>query len=149
MKNLFLLCTLFCAVNVSAQTAAGDSIATENLNEIVIEAPKVIRKADMDVYHPSQSAVDASKNGLQLLGNLMIPALSVSEALGTIQAAGQAVQRRHNHAVRQIRPRQQIVKPMESQRAAHASRPAHALHHRCLQSSVGTTETRRPETRRR
>jgi len=50
----------------------------------------------MDVYHPSQSAVDASKNGLQLLGNLMIPTLSVSEALGTIQAAGQAVQLRIN-----------------------------------------------------
>ena len=29
-----------------------DTIATHELQEIVIEAPKVIRKADMDVYHP-------------------------------------------------------------------------------------------------
>lgn len=45
-----------------------DSIATRQLQEIVIQAPKVIRKADMDVYHPSQSAVEHSRNGMQLLG---------------------------------------------------------------------------------
>lgn len=90
MKNLFLLCSLFCAVNVAAQTADGDSIATENLNEIVIEAPKVIRKADMDVYHPSKSAVENAKNGMQLLNNLMIPTLTVNDALSTVQAAGQS-----------------------------------------------------------
>ncbi len=50
----------------------------------------------MDIYHPSKSAVEASKNGLQLLGNLMIPALTVSDALGSIQAAGQSVQLRIN-----------------------------------------------------
>lgn len=148
-RTISIAAALLPLLSASAQTGAADSIHAQELHEIVFEAPKVIRKADMDVYHPSQSAVDASKNGLQLLGNLMIPALSVSEALGTIQAAGQAVQRRHHHAVRQIRPRQQIVKPMELQRAAHASRPAYALHHRCLQSSVGPTETPRSETRRR
>ncbi|MDE6649539.1 MAG: outer membrane beta-barrel family protein, partial [Muribaculaceae bacterium] len=66
------------------------------LNEIVIQAPKVIRKADMDVYHPSKSAVENSKNGIQLLDNLMIPTLTVSDALGTIQTAGQSVQVRIN-----------------------------------------------------
>ncbi len=50
----------------------------------------------MDVYHPSGSAVENSKNGLQLLNNLMIPSLNVSEALGSIQAAGQSVQVRIN-----------------------------------------------------
>lgn len=66
------------------------------LHEIVIEAPKVIRKADMDVYHPSKSAVANSHNGMQLLNNLMIPSLSVSDALGTVTAAGQSVQVRIN-----------------------------------------------------
>ncbi|MDE6770000.1 MAG: hypothetical protein K2J78_09790, partial [Muribaculaceae bacterium] len=73
-----------------------DSIATQELDEIVIEAPKVIRKPDMDVYHPSKSAVDNSKNGVQLLRNLMIPSLSVNDALGSIQASGQDVQLRIN-----------------------------------------------------
>ncbi|MDE5840743.1 MAG: hypothetical protein K2H49_07460, partial [Muribaculaceae bacterium] len=79
-----------------AQSSEPDSIRSKEIEEIVIEAPKVIRKADMDVYHPSQSAIDNSKNGLQLLNNLMIPALSVSEALGSVQAAGQSVQIRIN-----------------------------------------------------
>ena len=56
----------------------------------------MIRKADMDVYHPSRSAVDNSKNGMQLLNNLMIPTLTVNDALGSIQAAGQSVQVRIN-----------------------------------------------------
>ncbi|MDE5941018.1 MAG: hypothetical protein K2H14_02790, partial [Muribaculaceae bacterium] len=95
-----------CALSVKAQTEPVDSIAVQELHEVVIEAPKVIRKADMDVYHPSKSAVDNSKNGMQLLGNLMIPTLTVSDALGTIQAAGEAVQVRINgreSSVEQVR----------------------------------------------
>lgn len=84
------------AFGALAQTETADSIAIRELQEIVIEAPKVIHKADMDVYHPSKSAVDNSKNGMQLLNNLMIPSLSVSDALGRITAAGQSVQVRIN-----------------------------------------------------
>lgn len=79
-----------------AESEQPDSADVQELHEIVIEAPRVIRKADMDVYHPSRSAVENSKNGMQLLGNLMIPSLSVSDALGTIRAAGQSVQVRIN-----------------------------------------------------
>lgn len=80
----------------TAQTEMTDSIPAQQLQEIVIAAPKVIRKADMEVYHPSKSAVENSKNGVQLLNNLMIPSLAVSDRLGTIQAAGQSVQIRIN-----------------------------------------------------
>lgn len=79
-----------------AQTQTPDSEAPQVLDEIVIEAPKVIRKADMDVYHPSKSAVDNAQNGMQLLSNLMIPTLTVSDALSTIEAAGKSVQLRIN-----------------------------------------------------
>lgn len=93
--------TLFIGIMLSSFTAyarneQNDSLPAQELQEIVIEAPKVIRKADMDVYHPSKSAVENSKNGMQLLNNLMIPTLNVSDALGTIQAAGQSVQVRIN-----------------------------------------------------
>lgn len=84
------------SIMANGQTAPSDSTGVHDLQEIVIEASKVIRKADMDVYHPSKSAVDASKNGMQLLNNLMIPTLAVNEALGSIQAAGQSVQIRIN-----------------------------------------------------
>ena len=84
------------ASSAFAQTEQQDTTSTRELNEIVIKAPKVIHKADMDVYHPSQSAIDNAKNGVQLLSNLMIPSISVSEALGTISSSGQAVQVRIN-----------------------------------------------------
>lgn len=81
---------------------AADSVASQALREVVIEAPQVVRKADMDLYYPSQSAVAGSKNGMQLLNNLMIPSLTVTEALGTIQAAGEDVQVRINGRVASI-----------------------------------------------
>lgn len=79
-----------------AQTEIEDSLQIEELQEVVIEAPRVIRKSDMDVYHPSKSAVEHSANGMQLLNNLMIPTLTVNDALGSVQAAGQSVQIRIN-----------------------------------------------------
>lgn len=87
---------VFCATGAVAQKETTDSIEGMELQEVVVQAPKVVHKADMDVYHPSQSAVDNARNGVQLLTNLMIPSLSVSEALGTITSAGQTVQVRIN-----------------------------------------------------
>lgn len=97
MKSIIITTlALSCALSLMAQTETADSIPPQELQEIVIQAPKVIRKSDMDIYHPSKSAVEHSQNGLQLLNNLMIPTLTVSDALGTIQAAGQSVQVRIN-----------------------------------------------------
>ncbi|MDE6310081.1 MAG: outer membrane beta-barrel family protein, partial [Muribaculaceae bacterium] len=87
---------LFAIAQSSVAQEATDTIAAQQLQEVVIQAPRVIRKVDMDVYYPSKSAVENSKNGVQLLNNLMIPTLTVSDALGTIQAAGQSVQVRIN-----------------------------------------------------
>lgn len=94
-NKLLIFTTLFPLLS-SAQDVENDSIKLQELQEIEIQAPKVIRKADMDVYHPSKSAVENSKNGMQLLNNLMIPSLSVSDALGSIRASGQSVQVRIN-----------------------------------------------------
>lgn len=87
---------------IAAAQETIDTIATQELDEIVIQAPKVIRKSDMDVYHPSKSAVDNSKNGMQLLRNLMIPTLTVNDAFGSITAVGQSVQVRINGRVATI-----------------------------------------------
>lgn len=96
-RNLYIALLLSCpAITATAQTESADTLSVTELAEIVVEAPKVIHKADMDVYHPSKSAVDNAKNGVQLLSNLMIPSLSVSDALGTVTSAGQSVQVRIN-----------------------------------------------------
>lgn len=96
MKVILTIVLMFLTVIPVVAQELTDTIETQQLQEIVIQAPKVIRKADMDVYYPSRSAVDNSKNGVQLLNNLMIPSLTVTEGLGTIQAAGQSVQVRIN-----------------------------------------------------
>lgn len=93
---------LSCFMCASANTETSDSLPAQELREIVIQAPKVIRKADKDVYLPSKSAVDNSQNGLQLLNNLMIPMVSVSDVLGTVKAAGQSVQIRINGRVSSV-----------------------------------------------
>lgn len=96
MRNYLLPIVILLSFSVSAQEERIDSLETNILDEIVIEAPKVIRKADMDIYYPSKSAVDNSKNGMQLLGNLMIPSMFVNDALGSVTASGESVQVRIN-----------------------------------------------------
>lgn len=96
MKS-FITFTLFLfLVIIAFAQEPTDSIDAGTLSEIIVEAPKVVRKADMDVYYPSKSAVDNSKNGMQLLNNLMIPSVFVNDALGSVTAAGQSVQVRIN-----------------------------------------------------
>lgn len=96
--NSLLTSIIAAAVAVSevAPAADSDTIATQQLQEVVIEAPRVIRKADMDVYHPSKSAIENAQNGMQLLNNLMIPTLTVNDVMGSVSAAGQSVQLRIN-----------------------------------------------------
>lgn len=93
----FITAFLFLTISlISSAQQPADTITSQQLQEVVIQAPKVIRKADMDVYYPSKSAVGNSKNGMQLLNNLMIPALTVTDALDQIKAAGETVQLRIN-----------------------------------------------------
>ena len=84
-----------CALSVPAQEVV-DSLDTQMLGEVVIEAPRVIRKADMDVFYPSKSAVAASVNGMQVVKNLMIPSVMVNEVMGTVTIGGKPVQIRIN-----------------------------------------------------
>jgi hypothetical protein len=114
MKHTITLAVALCASLIgfaqdvkeaadSIHTEATDSISSEadaamshELQEVVIEAPRVIHKADMDMFYPSTSAVEQSQNGMQLLRNLRIPSLSVNEVMGTITTTGESVQVRIN-----------------------------------------------------
>lgn len=98
-KTLTRLLAATLAAAVTTAVAHGetpDSISVQELGEVVIQAPRVVRKADMDAYYPSRSAVDNSKNGMQLLRNIMIPSLTVNEALGQITKSGKSVEVRIN-----------------------------------------------------
>lgn len=99
LKSILLATLLPAVAAVSFAQESTDTLASHLLDEVVVQAPKVIRKSDMDVYYPSRSAIDNSRNGVQLLSNLMIPSLSLTDALGTVKAAGHAVQLRINGRV--------------------------------------------------
>ncbi len=94
-KIIIAVLVIIAPATVVSQEMA-DTTATHELKEIVVQAPKVVRKSDMDIYYPSKSAVENSRNGIQLLTNLMIPSVTVTDALGTINAAGRPVQVRIN-----------------------------------------------------
>lgn len=96
-----ILLALACSASALGQEVA-DTLQGKELQEIVIEAPKVIRKPDMDVYYPPKSTVENSKNGLQLLSNMMIPGLNIVDALNSVKASGQDVQIRINGRVADI-----------------------------------------------
>lgn len=85
-----------CGNAAFAQNEPADTINGKELGEIVVQAPKVIRKADSDMFIPSKSAVEASKNGMDLLRNLMIPTVTVNDVMGSISSSGQSVQVRIN-----------------------------------------------------
>jgi hypothetical protein len=97
MKSILIVAAITLPTLAFAQeanTEVNDSITdtTHELQEIVVEAPRVVHKSDMDVFYPSPSAVEYSKNGVQLLRNLMIPTVSVNEIMGTIKTSGEDVQ---------------------------------------------------------
>lgn len=97
------------------ETLADTTMTDIMLGEITVRAPKVIHKADMDVFVPSESAVKASQNGMALLRYLMIPTLSVNELTGSIRTSGQDVQIRING--RKVSPDQlQTIDPASVKR---------------------------------
>lgn len=101
MNKTFLKQIMFAALTIIVPAIAvaqeiDDTIVGKELHEVVVSAPRVIHKADMDVLYPSKSALDNSQNGMQLIRNLMIPTLYVNEIMGSVTASGQAVQVRIN-----------------------------------------------------
>ena len=69
------------------------------LQEVVVAAPRVIHKFDSDVYYPSKSAKELSKDGMQLIRSMGIPTLTVNEVFGNVTSLGNAVQIRVNGRV--------------------------------------------------
>ncbi len=105
----FLIFMLMVLAIMAQQPVTGDSIAAQALDEIVVSAPKVIRKADMDVFYPSRTAVKNSKDGMQLLRNLMIPTVTVNEVLGSVTSSSQEVQVRINGRVATVQQLQSLL----------------------------------------
>ncbi len=97
-KLIFILSVIYVADHALAQNpeATADTIPVIALDEVTVKSPKVIHKADMDVYIPPKETVEASQNGMALLRNLMIPTLNVNEIIGTVRTGSENVEIRIN-----------------------------------------------------
>lgn len=93
--------TLLCAMSLIVTTVI---IAQEHeneekmveLSEVTVKATPVIRKADRDLYIPSDETKKRSSDGLDMLNNMQIPTLTVNTVLNTINRAGESVEVRIN-----------------------------------------------------
>ncbi len=96
LKQIMVAAIAIAIPAIAVAQEVDDTIGGKELYEVVVQAPRVIHRADMDVLYPSKSALENSKNGMQLLRNMMIPTLSVNEIMGSVTASGQEVQVRIN-----------------------------------------------------
>lgn len=88
--------TLYANEYLPADSIAGDTAISRDLQEFVVTASPVIHKADRDIYSPSADARKYSDSGLSLLQNMRIPALSVNTILNSVSNPGGSVQLRIN-----------------------------------------------------
>ena len=102
IRNIITGVVVSVPILMFAQDPQIDTIPHHDLQEVVVSAPKVLHKADMDLFIPSPDAKALSKNGMQLLQNLKIPSLTVNEVLGTVSSLGSAVEIRINGRVASV-----------------------------------------------
>ena len=110
IRGCVMTMALLCAAGVEAQEVAPDTVTESKvLQEVVVSAPKVIKKIDKDLYYPSAEAKRLSANGLQLLNNLSVPTLVANDVMGTLTAKGNSVQVRINGRVTSVNELKQIA----------------------------------------
>lgn len=108
-KKYILMCIACTIVSATyAQDNKPDTIQQRNLQEVVVTAPKVIKKIDKDIYIPTSDAKKLSANGLQLISNLWIPTLMVNDVMGSVTAMGGSVQVRVNGRIATVNELKQI-----------------------------------------
>lgn len=86
-----LICTAapFTCAYESAIACAADSCAYSiGLDEIVVKASPVINKIDRRVIRPDRETIMSSTDGLNLLGRLHLPRITINPLTGEITAAG-------------------------------------------------------------
>lgn len=88
MQNVLIsLLPVFFFINIYAQEVNPTDSVSIDLDEIVIEASTVVRKAGRDVYYINENQRQKSSDALSLIKNLMISQLNTNEVLGTISSS--------------------------------------------------------------
>lgn len=84
MRRIFLfLTTVACVYSAHAQEGK-----TVNLDEVKVEASRIVSRPDGQLIIPSRAQMEGSSNGFSLLSKLGLPSIRVDVAMHTITALG-------------------------------------------------------------
>ena len=82
MKNFLLLLMLTINLTVQAQ----DVMEGETLQEVIVQAPKVVQRVDGQTIYPTRQQLESSTNGYSLLSKLTLPHLRIDPVMHTVTA---------------------------------------------------------------
>ncbi len=83
--------SLLIAGSAMAQSTEPDSIKTQELNEVVVEAQLQSTSATVSTYLPTKRQRNAAQNGPELLNHMAIPQLGIVSGYNVTTNAGQKV----------------------------------------------------------
>lgn len=96
MKHFVILLILLSFSLVKAEISQPSDSVFMNLDEVVVRATTVTRKADKNIYTVDKAVKERSSSALNLLGNISIPGLSINEVMEKISSPLGNVQLRIN-----------------------------------------------------
>lgn len=76
--------TLLCALIAAAQTENPDSVKTQELKEVVVEAQMQRTSSHVTTYYPDRNSKRTAQNTIDLLNSMAIPQINVNPIGGTV-----------------------------------------------------------------
>lgn len=83
----FIIAMLY-AICALAQTEVQDTIKTQELGEVVVEANMQYASSDVTTYYPDRNSKLTAQNAIDLLNRMAIPQINVNPIGGSVQTPG-------------------------------------------------------------
>ena len=85
MVKKILLFTMLSANSVAFADEPTDTIKTQQLNEVVVEAQMQHTTANSTTYYPDRNSKRTAQNAIDLLNQMNIPQINVNPVSGSVQ----------------------------------------------------------------
>lgn len=88
MKTVIAILIALFPIIALAQNSIPDSIKTQELNEVVVEAQMQHTSSNVTTYYPDRNSRRTAQNAIDLLNQMAIPQITVNPADGAVQTHG-------------------------------------------------------------
>lgn len=85
MKTILAILIALLPILALAQNETRDTIKTQELNEVVVEAQMQRTSSNVTTYYPDRNSKRTAQNAIDLLNQMAIPQISVNPVGGTVQ----------------------------------------------------------------